>query len=389
MSQIKRIDISKLEIGMYVSDQSRNIADGSIQQRGMISRKETLLKLQQKKQAEFFIDVSKGKDSPFSKPLAPDKKLLKPRASLEQEKAGANKVYKEAVGLVGNLLKDVKLGNPIDVGPVESLADDINNSVLNNENALLCLSQIREKDQYLLEHSINVGILMGIFSRSLGYDKNTVHQLVTGALLHDIGKIRVPNQVLNKPGKLDPDEWQEMQNHVIYGVEVLKKSQGISDIAMDICHLHHEKLDGSGYPSKRKAEDISVYGRMAAVVDVYDAITADRVYHKGKSPAQALKLMSTFVDSHLDKELYFQFVKCMGVYPVGATVKLNNGRIGVVLANNNENLNEPLVRIFFNDKAKHYLSPEDIDLSKNKSGLKIAEVIEARDYNFDVARFLE
>ena len=389
MNQIRRIDISKLEIGMYISDQSKNIADGSIQQKGLISRRETLDKLKQKQQAEFFIDVSKGKDSPFAKPVRPEKTSLKPKKSLEEERQGANKVYKEAVGLVGNLLKDVKMGNPIEVGPVESLADDINNSVLSNENALLCLSQIREKDQYLLEHSINVGILMGIFARHIGYDKETVHQLVTGALLHDLGKIRVPHQILNKPGKLDPDEWQEMQNHVIYGVEVLKKSEGISEIAMDICHLHHERLDGTGYPRKVSQDEISVYGRMAAIVDVYDAITADRVYHKGKSPAQALKLMTTFVDSHLDKELFFQFVKCMGVYPVGATVKLNNSRIGVVLANEGENLNEPLVRVFFNDRAKHYIAPEDINLAKNLSGLKIAEIVEARDYNFDVGKFLE
>ena len=389
MDSIRRLPLDKLEVGMYVASTSKGVEDDHLGTQGLISRPETLAKLKKKAQAEVYIDVKKGKDSPHSKPVAPNPESLKPLKKLTEEKKNAKKVYKEAVGLVGNILRDVKMGKAIDVGPVESLADDINNSVLNNENALLCLSQIREKDQYLLEHSINVGILMGVFARHLGYEKDTLHQLVTGALLHDIGKIRVPNQVLNKPGKLTEDEWKEMQNHVIYGVDVLKKSEGISKIAMDICSLHHERLDGSGYPNKLNHDNINTYGRMAAIVDVYDAITADRVYHKGKTPGQAIKFLLTLADSHLDKALLYDFVRCMSVYPVGAVVELSNGKVGVVLSTNAQDSAKPLVRTFYNARHKHYETPAEIDLSKKTHDITVKTVLEARDFGFNVPDFIE
>ena len=211
----------------------------------------------------------------------------------EEERQRAEQIYSEARSLVNTLVNDVKMGKAIEVGPIETLAHEVGESLFNNCNALLCLSQIREKDQYLLEHSINVGVLMGVFARFLGYESDTLHQLITGAILHDIGKIRVPDHVLNKAGRLTDQEWEEMRNHVLYGEEVLLKSEGISDIALSICAEHHEKLNGAGYPRKLKAEQISVYGRLASVVDIYDALTADRVYHKGRSPFEGMRILSS------------------------------------------------------------------------------------------------
>jgi len=388
MQPIKRIPIDKLEVGMYVTEQTENLTENELRAKGFIKRDETLNKLKSKGIKELYIDVSRGKDSPFALPLESDSTPSQHKVSLKKERARAEKVYREARGIIGNIIKDVKVGNPIDVAPIEALAEDINNSVLNNPNALLCLSAIREKDKYLLEHSINVGILMGIFSKSLGYDREVVHQLVTGALLHDIGKIRVPSEILNKPGKLTPEEWIEMKRHVAYGESVLQNSQGITEIAMSICGTHHERLDGSGYPMGLKDQEISVYGRLAAIVDVYDAMTADRVYHKGKSPADAISFLLTLGDHHLDKGLVYEFIRCMSLYPVGTLVELSNGKLAVVISMNTLRPDKPLVKAFYNLRHKHHETPKEINLAKPLQDIEIVSAVDPNGLDFSVAEFI-
>ncbi len=388
MSSIKRIPIEKLEVGMYVTDQSEGIADGAIQQKGFIRREETLKKIQSKSLKEVFIDIDKGKDSSFAIPVLSEQTAFKERIVLEEERGRAEKIYGEARGLMSEILTNVKMGKAIDVTPVEELAEDINQSILNNPNALLCLSQIREKDQYLLEHSINVGLLMSVFSTHLGYDKETVKELTTGALLHDIGKIRVPYHILNKPGKLTEDEWIEMKLHVVYGQAVLQNSEGISEIAKSICGLHHERLDGTGYPMGLSEDEINIYGRMAAVVDVYDAVTASRVYHKGMSPFDAMKLLVKMTDSHLDKTLVYNFIRCMSVYPVGTLVELDNGLLGVVIEPNHKVPNEPVLRTFFNSKHKRFEKVSVLDLSSKLVERRIVRTREAEEFNFKLNDYI-
>lgn len=388
MSFIKRIPIGKLELGMYVSDQTPGIGDGELRTKGFIRRWETVDKLAARGLDEIFIDIHKGIDSPFALPVNVGAANITARVALEEERQQAQKVYAEARGLVNSLLRDVKMGKPINIEPVEKLADDINNSVLNNPNALLCLAAIREKDQYLLEHSINVGILMGVFTRFLGYEDELTHQLVTGALLHDIGKIRVPNQILNKPGKLSESEWIEMKRHVVYGQEVLLNSRGVSDVTLSICGMHHERLDGSGYPMGLPDRDINNYGRLAAIVDVYDAITATRVYHKGRPPADAMKFLTELSGHHLDRKLVGLFVRCMSVYPVGTLVELDNGKLGVVIATDPRHPDSPTVRVFYNNRHKHYEKPQVLDLGQSRVENKIVGVVDPDDYQFILNDFI-
>ncbi len=388
MSNIKRIPVSKLEVGMYVTNQTEGLADGNMQEKGFIKRPDTLQKIQSKGVRDVFIDISKGKDSAFASPILSKDTVFKPRVPLKAERAKAQRVYGEARGLVSDVLNNVKMGKAIDVAPVAELAEDINNSILNNPNALQCLSQIREKDKYLLEHSVNVGILMSIFSTYLGFDKPTVKELTTGALLHDIGKIRVPSEVLNKPGALTDDEWVEMKRHVVYGQAVLTKSEGISDIAKSICALHHERLDGSGYPMGLAGDDIQIYGRIAAVVDVYDAVTASRCYHEGMSPFKAMKLLLSLADNHFDRSLVYSFIRCMSVYPVGTVVELDNGRLGVVIESNLEMPNKPRLRIFYNMKHKHYEKPSLLDLASSSVEHEIIKTWHPDELDISIDDFL-
>ncbi len=388
MSDLQRISITTAKIGMFVSDKTPGLKECGLNARGLISRESTLQKLQASGIEELYIDPSKGKSSPFALPIPLPPEQLKPKIKLEEERESAQSIYREARSLVSNLMSNAKMGKAIELGPVEELADEINNSVSNNLNALLCLSQIREKDQYLLEHSVNVGLLMSVFSRYLGFEVDERHQMVTGALLHDIGKIRVPAQILNKPGKLSGEEWEEMKNHVRYGEEVLMKSEGITPIALAICSQHHEKLDGSGYPRGLSDNKIAMVSRMASVVDIYDAITADRVYHQGKPPLETLKIMLDMAGTHLDKGLVHQFVNCMSLYPIGSMVELSNGRFAAVIQVNYVNANLPTVRTFYNTRSRGYETTKVIDLAKPSIELQIVSVQDPKEFNINIQDFI-
>lgn len=373
---------------MFVSELTPGLADAGLNSKGLISRPETLDKLTNSGVKELYIDTSLGLSSPYAMPIPCSVEALKPKVKLAQERENAESIYSEARSLMGNLIKDVKVGNAIDIAPVKELADEINTSILNNANALLCLSQIREKDQYLLEHSINVGLLMGVFARFLGFEGDELHQLVTGALLHDIGKIRVPLKVLNKPGKLTNEEWDEMRNHVSYGESVLEKSSGISDTVMSICAEHHEKLSGQGYPRGLKGAEISPAGRMAAVVDIYDAITADRVYHQGKTPFDTMKILMSLAGNHLDTDLTYHFIRCISIYPVGSLLELSNHKLGVVVQVNYHSPKSPIVKTFYNNRARHFETSKIVDLSSPHTDVMVTDIVDPKPLGINLNDFL-
>lgn len=387
MTSLQRIAISKVKVGMYVSDATPGLIDSGFNAKGLVSRESTIEKLKASGLTEIYIDPAKGKSSPFALPIPLSEEELKARVPLEKEREKATAIYKQARTLVGSLMSNAKMGKAIEVGPVEDMANEINGSVQNNGNALLCLSQIREKDQYLLEHSINVGLLMSVFSRYLGFSTEERHHMVTGALLHDIGKIRVPNHVLHKPGKLTDEEWTEMRNHVRYGEEVLMKSQGITPIALAICAQHHEKLNGRGYPRGLSENKIAMVSRMASIVDIYDAITADRVYHQGKTPFDTMKILTELAGPELDSDLVYKFIRCMSLYPVGSLVELSNGRLAVVIEVNHDKPDAPKVRSFFNTRAGHYEASKVVDLAK-PNDLKVVSVRDPKELKIDIRDFL-
>jgi HD-GYP domain-containing protein (c-di-GMP phosphodiesterase class II) len=385
---IKRIPADKLEIGMYITDKTAGLAGGPFKKSGFIRKEKTLAKLQELALPDIFIDVDKGSDSLFSIPDGHQDLHLEGDTSLEEERRTADQIYHQALTVVDNLMQDAKMAGTVDVSAAEYLADDIIGSLNRNYNALLCLSQIRDKDKYLLEHSVNVGVLMGIFARFLGYEGNTLHQLVTGAVLHDIGKIRVPDDILNKPGKLEVEEWEEMKRHVDYGRQVLSKSDGVNDVALAICGLHHERLDGSGYPLGLDEKNITTYGRMAAIVDVYDAITASRVYHGGIDPQQALKKMLAWSGSHLDSGLVYEFIRCMSVYPVGTLVQLDNRMIAVVIEVHPRTPHKPSVCYAYDLKVGRKADKRIVNLSKTEMNINILTIVESGTYGIDPAAYL-
>ena len=400
---IKRIPISALKVGMYITDLNNDwIPHNTQRKKGVIKREETIEKIRRMGVQYVYIDVSRGADCQDSEPAAEvDRRnetalqnagALKPgyapKAPLAEEIIIAQRVHSQAQNLVGSFMNNVKIGGAIDVPPIHQLADELQNSVLRNANALSCLGRIREKDNYLLEHSVNLSVLMSLFGSYRKLAADILHQTIVGALLHDLGKILTPDEILHKPGRLRAEEFEVMKLHARHSRDILASTEGIGEIAVITAAQHHEKLDGSGYPEGLKGEEITEYGRMVAITDVYDAITSDRVYHKGMTPTQGLKKLLEWSGDHLDPVLVKQFIRCIGLYPVGSLVLLESGRLGVVVETNDDDQRLPVVRVMYHTRFRLPITVETIDLSRPGNQDRIVRAVDPEDYKLDIRKFL-
>ncbi len=386
IDMIKKIAVTHLLQGMYISTRPDNSDSIAIAEQGFVLRQETVDKLVRAGVTEVFIDTDKGKDSSFAFPVV--SKVHQPTKRLDDERRNAEKTYRSALKTLNQSMTDLRSGSALDVASTETIANEICASVLKNQNALMVLSQIREKSQYLLQHSINVSILMAVWSQYLGYETETRRQMVKGALYHDIGKVNIPIDILDKPAPLDDNEWNEMKSHVHYGTKILSDADVFSDIAIDMCKLHHERLDGSGYPLGLKGDEINVYGRMIAIADTFDAVTSERVYKHGISPSIAMKRMMEWANHGFDKNLVYEFIRCFGIYPVGTLVELDNNRLGIVIVPNLEKPDRPFVKTIYNMKVSAYEEIKEIDLSVKHTGLSIVGTHNPRDHNIAIGDFI-
>lgn len=255
-------------------------------------------------------------------------------------------------------------------------------------DAMLCLARIRAKDAYLMEHSMNVAILLANFGRYLGLERSVLKELTLGGLLHDVGKIMTPDEVLNKPGKLTDEEFAIMRQHVVHSYEILSNTPGITPTMLEVAANHHERLDGTGYPQRLKGDQLSLYTRMSGIVDVYDAITADRVYKAGMQPTQAFRILLKGLHSHFDAELVTKFIKCMGVYPVGTLVQLSNQRLAIVMQRNQQEPLKPVVKVIYHATQRHYLDVQWLDLAKNGVQETIENTVDPKEFGINLANFV-
>ncbi|MDX1634873.1 MAG: HD-GYP domain-containing protein [Marinobacter sp.] len=400
---IKRIPVSAVRIGMYIADLNNDWIPHNVnRRRGIIKNDETVEKIHRLGVSYVYIDTGRGLDSPDGVAIAEvdqanERKLqdagaLKPirqiRVDREQEFSLALRTHDEAQTLMGNLMQNVKLGKAIDLSPVHELAENLRGSVFRNQNALACLGRIREKDNYLLEHSVNLSVLMSIFGKAMGHSDDVLHQTIVGALLHDIGKILTPDHILHKPGRLSPAEFEIMKEHARHSHDLLKATEGIGELTIITAAQHHERMDGSGYPLGLKGEEISIHGRMVAIADVYDAITSDRAYHKGITPSQGLKKLLEWSGDHLDADLVRQFIRCIGLYPVGSLVLLESGRLGVVIETNEDDQRLPVVRVMYHTRFRLPIPVQTIDLSRPGNQDRIERAVDPQVYSIDVRKFL-
>jgi putative nucleotidyltransferase with HDIG domain len=312
------------------------------------------------------------------------------QASIEDELGRASSIVAKSRAAVTSMFGEARMGKAVDLERAAPLVEEITLSVMRNPDALIGLARLKTKDDYTYMHSVAVCALMVALAQQLKLDQKMIREAGMAGLLHDIGKMAVPLDILSKPGKLTETEFLSVKTHPVEGHRILLEGSGVSEAALDVCLHHHEKMDGSGYPYGLVGHQISLYARMGAVCDVYDAITSNRPYKKGWCPAESLRKMTDWAGNrHFDNDVFQAFVKSIGIYPVGTLVKLESGRLGVVVEQQpHKSLLLPKVRVFFSSKAMTYIAPELLDLASPAVRDKIASREEASQWGLqDISRF--
>jgi len=334
---------------------------------------------------ELIIDTDKGLDvlvdiEPTAPPAsAPEPAPAQPVAkraaviplTMDQELNNASQIVADSKKAVFNMFQEARMGNAVNVESMQPLVEEISASVNRNSGALIGLARLKTKDDYTYMHSVAVCALMIALAKQLQLCEEEVKEAGMAGLLHDIGKMMIPTDILNKPGKLTDGEFVTVKQHPQAGYDILIRSKDMSAVVLDVVLHHHEKVDGNGYPKRLKDQEISLMAKMGAVCDVYDAITSNRPYKNGWCPAESIKKMSEWSGSHFDERVFQAFVRSIGIYPAGSLIMLRSGRLAVVVEQNDTSLLLPKVRAFFSSKSMSYITPELIDLTRPGHGEKI------------------
>lgn len=254
-----------------------------------------------------------------------------------------------------------------DTGKFKDIVKNITNELLGNKKALNLMSTVKAYDDYIFTHSLNVMIYSTQVALNKGLSTAMVEKLGMGALLHDVGKLMIPIEILNKPGKLTNSEYEIVKDHAETGFEVLRKQSEISLISAHCAYQHHERIDGSGYPRGIKESSIHEFAKIMGICDVFDAVTSDRVYRKPMLPHEAMELIYAGSGTQFDIDYVNLFKKSIAIYPEGMGVKLSNGMSGVVVKYDANFTARPLVRLLKDQYGNRLLNPTDIDLSKDLS----------------------
>lgn len=322
---------------------------------------------------------------------APSRRSQRPaypdRTPFQRELVRAREVQSQTRVLMRTTIEEVQKGKAVNIPLAEKVVDNMVESVIRNPDALVCLSQLKDVSEYTALHSIRTCVLALTFGRHLVLSKDELKILGVGALLHDIGMAKLPATILDKPGGLTVEEFELMTQHVPWGLEILKQSGGVPPAALEILEQHHERHDGSGYVRKLKGDLIGYVGAICAIVDVYDAITSQRVYRGPVSADDALKRMYEWRHKDFHAELVEEFIKCMGIYPIGSLVELSTGGVGVVITINRARRLKPKVVLLLTANKKPLSRKVITDLAEHRDGLgreyKIKRVLPAGTYSIN------
>jgi HD-GYP domain-containing protein (c-di-GMP phosphodiesterase class II) len=375
---LKKIPVRQLEQGMYIQKLCGSWMEHPFWRTSFkLKDAADLQRIRESGVAEVWIDVSRGSDvaagGRTEEEVAVEAEQRLGAAAVQAdspeesvpiggETARASRIIMASRAAVVSMFNEARLGKAVDANGARPMVEEIAGSVRRNRSALISLARLKRADDYTYMHSVAVCALMISLARQLGLDEAEVREAGLAGLVHDIGKIAIPGHILNKPGKLDDAEFSVVRNHPVAGHAFLLGGSATPAMALDVCLHHHEKMDGSGYPHRLPGEKISLHARMGAVCDVYDAITSDRPYKKGWDPAHALRNMAEWSKGHFDEAVFQSFVKSVGIYPVGSLVRLQSGRVGVIVEQSGRSLLTPKVRVFLSAPRKMRIPPELVDL---------------------------
>ncbi len=291
----------------------------------------------------------------------------------------------ETINIVKDSFKQMENEHKINIRLVQTVVNTIIEELLSNTDLLFSLTDIRSFDDYTFGHSVNVCILAIMTGITMRYHDTRLKELGMGALLHDIGKLKIDKSILNKNDDLSREEYIEIKRHSEYGFDLLRKQEGMPLFSAHIALQHHERWDGKGYPRGLAGDDIHEYARIVAVADVYDALLADRPYRSAYTVNQALTIMQRMAGIHLDPHCLTALIANIAVYPIGTLVELNNGSIGIVTDVNKVSPTRPVIRIVYDTASRRLYNAHEIDLSK-LSTILILRSLSENDFAELIAR---
>jgi putative nucleotidyltransferase with HDIG domain len=369
--KIMQIPVSGLKIGMYVCELDRPWLETPFILQGFHIRSHDDIDEIAKYCQSVSIELSEDNWLPATERAVPEARVVRTQnyintSSQKDELRNAKHTHANARALTRSFMDDVRLGRGIDIKEVKATVSECVRSILRNPDAMLWMSKLRSRDEYTSEHSLNVGLLAITFGRHLGASEEDLNKLGLAGMLHDIGKMQTPVEILNKNSALSADEFAIMQKHPIDGRDILMQHNNIYHGAIDVAYSHHENMDGSGYPRKIKAGGITDFTRIVMLCDVFDAVTSDRSYKKGASSLNATRIINDQIGKKFEAKLAQQFIDCIGLYPPGCIVELHSGEVGIVVSTNYRHRHLPNVMVV-RDADKQPAADRLVNLERSAS----------------------
>ncbi len=385
--RLEKVKAADIKVGMYMSFPDRPWLETRFMFQGILLTSEKHVKEVRAECQHIWVDKSKSRTIQTAREPVPTDAVPKPNLrSVEKEFHAAQHAHADAKAQIESSLKSLAKGEGISATRIRKSVTSCVDSIVSNPNALLWLGRLRSKDNYIAEHCLNVGVLAIAFGRHLGMEKPELEVLGMCGMLHDVGKLKVDQSILDKPASLTEDEFALIKDHCRLGKLILEQDEGMSKEVIEAAYGHHERADGSGYPRGIRAESLNLYTRIISIVDTYDAITTNRCYDSSRPPNEAIKILFKCRETQFEPVLVEKFIECLGIYPTGSIVELGTGEVAVVIDTNRDSRLFPKVSVVM-DENKSPRTPLIVDtsLESNKNVKRtIKRVLDENDYPVDM-----
>jgi HD-GYP domain-containing protein (c-di-GMP phosphodiesterase class II) len=401
----KEVSVNELKFGVYVSELDRPWTETPFMFQGFVLKEDKQLEILKQYCKKVVIDLEKGSDldDPRQRRAAPasqksvlatiEKKVkYEEQVSVDVELPRARQAQQKTETVLKHMLYTLEAGKAIDSGRVKEAVTSMTDSVVRNPDAMLLLAKLKEKGEHTLDRAVGVSIYMITFGRYLQLPRDQLDLLGMVGLLQDVGKVRLPADLLTKKEPLSEAELETCKAHVGHSLAILKETPGLPPDLPRLASLHHERFDGSGYPKKLKGQEIGLFGVIAGLIDCFDALTHPRPYGEALSPSNALSLLYGWRDTLFDGPLVEQFIQCIGIFPVGAIVEMNSGEVGIVIAQNVARRLQPRVMVVLDDKGNQLHPQKILDLARDPkmsptTPYRIKRTLEKGSVNIDPSEF--
>lgn len=403
---LEKVGCNDLKVGMFVQELDRPWLETPFMFQGFrINNKDEIQSLQ--KYCEFvFInktrsqidpriihetvdtDSSEDTDTTVTTRIKLGTNAYPDTAPIEEELDAARTIYEQSNSAVTDIFSTAGEDGAIDVKEAKKTTTGIVESVLRNPDAFMLLQRMKNKNRYRYTHAINSCALAATFCRHLGFSKTEIHDISMGALMLDVGTTRLPDSLIDMEEALNPVSMKLVRHHVQFGMEILENTPELPPVVREMLLTHHERINGKGYPAGLSGDQIPVSGRIAAIIDCYDAMISSRPYRKKISPVEAISTLYNWRNIDFQEDLIEQFIQCIGAYPTGSLVELSSGQVGIVMSQNRVRRLYPKILLILTADGNPYESPQMLDLweyaqQTRSDKLEISKVVDADELGID------